>query len=69
MTHKAEVQASSFKAVVSSSCTCDGGKMIQTSGGSFITIIRQNKFIQIMVHNEGIRQALECSEFMQHKII
>ena len=61
-------QASSFKALVSS-CTCDGGKRIQTSGGSFIMIIRCNKFIHIMVHNEGIRQALECSEFMQHKII
>ena len=42
MTHKAEVQASSFKAVVSSSCTCKGRKRIQTSGGSFITIIRWN---------------------------
>ena len=41
----------------------------RSSGGSFITIIRHNKFIQIMVHNEGVRQALECSEFMQHKII
>ena len=25
--------------------------------------------MQIIVHNEGVRQALECSEFMWHKII